>query len=179
MINKGDRGMTGQEGWATGAVIYGNESAGEIPAEHPALQESIRLLVVDDHEIVRQGISQLLSHESLIDVVGEASDGAAAISTVRELHPDVVLMDINMPRMNGIEATRAICAENSGVLVIGLSMCAEPYLADDMLAAGAVSYLNKSEPPEQMITAIHAAVRGSRSQTGSTLGFCRDVQMKA
>lgn len=117
------------------------------------------VLVVDDHRIVREGVVRLLQSEPDIDVVGEANDGESAIEMAHRLHPDVVVMDINMPGMNGIEATRRIHADLPGIRVIGLSMHAEADRADDMLKAGACTYLSKGGPSEDLI----AAIRKSRA----------------
>jgi chemotaxis response regulator CheB len=91
----------------------------------PAAQERIRILVVDDHVVMRQGLITLLRREPDIEIAGEASDGEASVRLVRELCPDLVLMDVGLPEMNGIEATRVIHSELPGIRVIGLSMFQE------------------------------------------------------
>jgi DNA-binding NarL/FixJ family response regulator len=105
---------------------------------------------------MRQGLSHLLGVEADIEIVGEASDGQFAVEMVRRLVPDVVTMDINMPRMDGIEATRIIRAEHPNVHVIGLSMFEQDERAQAMLDAGAVNYLTKSGASEVLLSAIRA-----------------------
>ncbi|NUQ65417.1 MAG: PAS domain S-box protein [Pirellulales bacterium] len=114
----------------------------------------IRVVLADDHAIVRQGLAGLLREHPQIDVVGEASDGRAAVDVARQTQPDVVLMDVNMPGMNGIEATRQIRKSLPGVQVIGLSMHEEAELARAMQAAGAVRYLCKDTACDDLITTI-------------------------
>lgn len=103
----------------------------------------IRVLVVDDCEPLRQLIAYALSAQPGVKVVGEAADGKAAIERVRKTRPDLVIMDVNMPEMNGIEAARAIRSEFPGVQIVALSANAEDELAAEMLAAGAQQCLDK------------------------------------
>ncbi len=120
--------------------------------------EKIRVLVVDDHAIVRDGLVSLLQGCPDIVVVAQAADGQEAVNLARQVQPDVVIMDVSMPRMNGIEATRGIREQLPHVRVIGLSMHTEADMADKMRQAGAVIYLTKSGPPDDLITAIRASV---------------------
>jgi DNA-binding NarL/FixJ family response regulator/anti-sigma regulatory factor (Ser/Thr protein kinase) len=131
-----------------------------VPGEAAAARESrIRVVLVDDHIVMRQGLSMLLRGQPDIAVVGEASDGESAVGLVRQLRPDVVLMDVSLPGMNGIEATRIIRAEMPAVHVIGLSMFEGPGREDSMREAGAVSYLAKSGPSLAVVAAIRACAR--------------------
>ena len=114
----------------------------------------MRVVIVDDHTVVRQSIALMLDQEADIEVVGEAADGKRAIELVREVTPDVVLMDINMPVLDGIDATRAICAEYPDVRVIGLSMQERAEQAQHMLDAGAAGYVCKTESPDTLLAAI-------------------------
>lgn len=114
----------------------------------------IRLLLVDDHHIVREGMANLLREEADIDLVGEASDGLMAVDLARQLHPDVIIMDVSMPRMNGIEATALIKREQPGIKVIGLSMHEKDDMAQAMRQAGASSYLPKGSPAEELMANI-------------------------
>ncbi len=106
--------------------------------------------------ILRQGLAGLLREEDDIELVGEASDGKMAVEMVRRLQPDVVIMDISMPVMNGIEATRIITHEMPDVRVIGLSMHDVDDMATAMRNAGAVGYLTKGCPSEQLFHAIRS-----------------------
>jgi CheY-like chemotaxis protein len=115
-----------------------------------------RILIVDDHKIMRQGLVGLLQSESGIEVVGEAADGPEAIELAEKLDPDVITMDVNLGKMNGIEATRIILARNSAIRVIGLSMHIDPSVASAMREAGATAYLTKGGPSEDLIAAIRA-----------------------
>jgi CheY-like chemotaxis protein len=126
-----------------------------------ALGKRIRVALVDDHMVMRQGLAGLLRSESDMEIVGEASDGAAAINLVRDLRPDVVLMDVTMPGMDGIQATRIIHSEMPGVQIIGLSMFEEGEQAIAMRAAGAVDYLTKSGPSGAVIAAIRNCCKPS------------------
>jgi len=119
-------------------------------------QRLIRVMLVDDHVLLRQGLSLVLRAEPDIKIVAEASDGQTAVDLVRRTQPDVVLMDINMPGMDGIEATRRIRAEYPQVQVIGLSMFEEGEPAATIRQAGAVDFLTKSGPAEGVLAAIRA-----------------------
>ncbi len=116
----------------------------------------IRVLLVDDHPGVRKGLSCLLNTETDMEVVGEAADGTLAIKMAHELRPDIVLMDIHMPVMNGIEATRTIRAQCPEVQVIGMSFTDR---AQPLLDAGAVAYVSKTEDPHRLLEAIRAWAR--------------------
>lgn len=119
----------------------------------------IRILVVDDHALVREGVKSLLQSIPQIRVIGEAEDGIGAIDQARKLRPDVVLMDIGMPRMTGVEATRHIREELPSVQVVALTIHdSEEYLFQ-MLRAGATGYVLKKAHPSEMLAAIEAAMR--------------------
>jgi DNA-binding NarL/FixJ family response regulator len=102
-----------------------------------------RVLIADDHGIVRDGVRSLLTHELGMEVVGEAEDGKQAVQLARELQPDLIIMDINMPGMNGIEAARTICHEMEGVKIVALSMYSDKRYVMEMLSLGASAYLLK------------------------------------
>jgi DNA-binding NarL/FixJ family response regulator len=119
----------------------------------------MRILLVDDHTLVRQSLAHVLKSEPDIEIVGEAWDGKLAVEMTRALLPDIVLMDINMPVMNGIEATQRICAELPQVQVIGLSMYEHGEQAQPMLEAGAVAYVSKTDSPECLLETIRACYR--------------------
>ncbi len=120
----------------------------------------IRVLVVDDHPVVRTGVRGMLDSHANFDVVGEASDGEEAIAQVDVLEPDVVLMDLRMPGVDGAEATRRIRAAHPDVQVLVLTT----YDTDDDIVraveAGAVGYLLKDSPREELFRGVHAASRG-------------------
>jgi len=128
------------------------------------LEKRLRVILVDDHMVMRQGLAGLLRAEPDIEIIGEASDGQSAIDLVRELRPDVVLMDISMPGMDGIQATRIIHKELPGVRIIGLSMFQEGEQQAAMREAGAVSYLTKSGPAAELIDAIRKCMVSQESQ---------------
>jgi PAS domain S-box-containing protein len=118
----------------------------------------IPIVIVDDHRVMRQGLAYMLSSEPDISIVGEASDGKAAIDLILNTRPAVVLMDITMPGMDGIEATRQIHAQMPEVKIIGLSMFQEGEQAASIIAAGASKYLSKTGPSEDLIKAIRGCV---------------------
>lgn len=120
----------------------------------------IRVLIADDHEIVRAGIRLLLNGHADIEVIAEARDGAEAVALTATTRPDVVLMDISMPVMTGIEATRAIKANNDGVEIVGLTMHADERYFFELLKAGASGYVVKGGAPHELLEAIRAAARG-------------------
>ena len=120
-----------------------------------------RLLIADDHAIVRDGIRSLLQSEKDFTVVGEAANGRQAVKQATELRPDVVIMDIAMPELKGVEATRQIMARNPCVIVIALSMHGDKSFVADMLKAGAVGYLQKSCAFRHLVRAIRTAMAGN------------------
>jgi CheY-like chemotaxis protein len=121
---------------------------------------SIRVLIADDHPDVRRGVVQGLRMEADIDVVGEVADGAAAVQLTKELDPDVVIMDVEMPRLNGIEATGRISTDCPGVRVIGLSFHASRVYVEGMLKAGAYAYVLKDDDIEELVKAVKAVCDG-------------------
>jgi len=120
----------------------------------------IRVLIADDHNLVRQGIRALLENADDIDVVGEAEDGIQAIELVTQLNPDVLVMDISMPRMNGTQATTRIRANRSATQVVILSMYAEEAIVRRALRQGAIGYVLKRAVSEELLLAIRAAAQG-------------------
>lgn len=121
---------------------------------------SINIVLADDHSIVRHGLSRSFEQEKDINVVGQAKDGHSTIDLTRELSPDVVVMDIGMPDLNGIEATRRITKDYPKVKVIGLSMHSSYKYIREMFRAGASGYLLKDCPFEELVEAIKTVVGG-------------------
>ncbi|MBN1218574.1 MAG: response regulator transcription factor [Anaerolineae bacterium] len=119
-----------------------------------------RVLLVEDHIVVRQGIKALLSDESDLEIVGEADNGREALPLIEKLQPNVVLMDISMPGMNGIEATRQVRQRFPEVKVVILSMHANEEYVFQVLRAGASGYVLKQSDSSEVLTAIHAALSG-------------------
>jgi DNA-binding NarL/FixJ family response regulator len=120
----------------------------------------IRVVIVDDHVVVRAGLSQLLATTDDIEVVGEAEDGSLAVSKVGELMPDVVLMDLSMPGLDGVEATRLVKQAFPEVHVVVLTSFGDQARIMAALEAGADGYLLKHADPEQIIAAMRSAVAG-------------------
>jgi DNA-binding NarL/FixJ family response regulator len=116
--------------------------------------------VIDDHTIVRDGLVQLLRSHPGMEVVGAAGDGAGAVALCLEHHPDVALMDLSMPGMGGVEATRRIAEQAPGVQDVVLTTFMDRERIVDALNAGAIGYLLKDAEPDELIRGIHAAARG-------------------
>ena len=120
----------------------------------------IKMLLVDDHDLVRSGLRSLLDHEADFEVVGEAGSGEQALQMLREQPCDVVLMDINMPGMGGLEATRRILARFPTTRVIAISMYAEEPYPSRLLEAGAAGYLSKDSAAAEVVTAVRQVAAG-------------------
>ncbi len=116
----------------------------------------MRVLLVDDHAVVRKSLAHYLSAQSDIEVVGEAADGEMAVEMARELTPDVILMDVSMPIMNGIDATRLIHGEFPDIRIIGLSVFDPAARMSAMMSAGAAGYVSKAEAPEMLLAVMRA-----------------------
>jgi len=122
--------------------------------------EEIKILIADDHPVVREGLISMLSRELDFKVIGEAKDGAEAVNRVRELSPDVVLMDLRMPEMDGVEAMRQIRSVNPDVKFIILTTYSDDDYIFSGIEAGARAYLLKDAPREELFKAIRAVHRG-------------------
>ncbi len=117
---------------------------------------SIKILLADDHQLLREGLRMLIEEQQDMTVVAEADDGRATVQLAAVLKPDIVVMDIAMPRMNGMEATRQIKAKDPDIKVLALSMHTERRFIVEMLSAGASGYILKECAFEELISAIHA-----------------------
>jgi DNA-binding NarL/FixJ family response regulator len=120
----------------------------------------ISILLADDHVMLRSGLRTLFNQEPDMKVVGEADDGRAAAALAQQLHPDVVIMDITMPDLNGIESTRLILKDAPATKVIALSAHSDRRYVSEALKIGAVGYLPKSAPYDELTTAIHTVMEG-------------------
>lgn len=123
----------------------------------------IRVLVVDDHAIVRKGVRALLAEVEEIEVVGEASEGEEAIELVDRLHPDVIMMDLVMPKMDGIEAISKITAKYPDARILALTSFANDDKVFPAIKSGAIGYLLKDSDPDELIPAIRQVYRGEPS----------------
>jgi DNA-binding NarL/FixJ family response regulator len=120
--------------------------------------KQVRLLIADDNAVYRHALREILEAHPSLQVVGEATDGEDAILRAEELQPTIILMDINMPRLNGIAATRRIKEDHHSMTVIGLSVHTDRDYVDAMLDAGAVALLSKEKATEDLYAAIEQAI---------------------
>ena len=121
----------------------------------------MRIVLAEDHQTVREGIKMLVNAQRDMEVVGEAGDGAAAIKTVREKRPDVVVMDISMPEMNGLKATRKLKAEFPDLKILTLTRHADDGFLEQLIGAGASGYVLKQSAPAELINAIRTVGSGN------------------
>lgn len=124
------------------------------------LSTKTEILLADDHAVVRSGLRMLLESQEGIEIVGEAESGKEALDKVKSLRPDIVLMDIAMPDMTGIEATRRIKEKYSDIVVLALTMHEDDQYFFEMLNAGASGYVPKRAAPDELLTAIRTVSRG-------------------
>jgi DNA-binding NarL/FixJ family response regulator len=125
----------------------------------------IRILIVDDHRMFRHGLKTLLALQKDMEIVGEAENGQEAVSKTQTLHPDVILMDVNMPVMDGVESTRRILAEMPDMKILALSMCPDKECSSGMMNAGARGYILKGGDFKELTAAIRATADSGNSQT--------------
>jgi YesN/AraC family two-component response regulator len=128
------------------------------PPPSAASGRRIRILLVDDHKIVREGLASLIRGEPDLEIVGETGNPAEALEMIASSHPNVVVLDVNLPEMNGIQVTRILKRTRPEVRVVGLSMHGEHDIAAEMKEAGASAYLLKGGPATDLIDAIRASV---------------------
>jgi DNA-binding NarL/FixJ family response regulator len=131
---------------------------------------SIKILLADDHHIIRQGIRALLEAQKDFEIVAEADDGRTAVKLVRQHNPDVIIMDVSMPDLNGIDATRQILRETDKAKVIALSMYSDKRFIKGMLEAGASGYLLKNCVAAELISAIRSVMKGQKYLSPQILG---------
>ena len=127
-------------------------TSGEAADRAESSVRRIRVLLADDHRVLRQGLAHLLGEQPDFDVVGEASDGQEAVDMALTIRPDVVVMDVSMPALDGVEATRVLLAQLPAIRVIGLSMHEDEKIATAMYAAGAVCFLTKGDCADALVT---------------------------
>ena len=121
---------------------------------------SVRIILAEDHRITREGLVNLLQERPDMEVVGEAENGREAVKLASELSPDLVIMDVTMPDLNGIDATRIITSESNNTKVIALSMYSDKQFVQGMIQAGASGYLLKDCAFEELVSAIQAVIQG-------------------
>lgn len=143
------------------------------------MEKQIRLLLAEDHEVMREALRSLLENDPDFEVVGESRDGREALSLAISVEPDVVIMDINLPELNGIEATRRLHEVSPQIKVIALSVHEQGRMVMEMLNAGAVGYLPKTSAARELIDAIKTVMKGKLYVSSSVLGGLMDVQRLA
>jgi len=126
-------------------------------------EKTIRILIADDHQLVRQGLMALLTVKPGIEVIGQAADGGEAVELAQSLGPDIILLDLLMPNMDGIEATREIKAEDPDARILIITSFAEDENVYQAIKAGALGYLLKDSSPQELIQAIHDVCEGRLS----------------
>jgi DNA-binding NarL/FixJ family response regulator len=124
------------------------------------MSAKIRILLVDDHMAARASLAILLRQENNLEVIGEASDGQVAVGLTEDLHPDIILMDVRMPVLDGIEATRQITSDHPDMKVIGFTMNSEADVVDAMRRAGATACISKSDPIDVLLKTIRTCCPG-------------------
>ena len=140
----------------------------------------IRVLIADDHKVVRQGLRFLLSSEPGIEVAGEAADGVAALAAIRDIRPDVVLLDLFMPRLDGLAVLAAMREQRLTAAVLVLTSSADDQHLVQAIKAGALSYLPKTAGVDQVVDAVRAAARGeSVLQPAATARLLRELRHAA
>ncbi len=127
-------------------------------------RSKIRVLLADDHKTLRLALARFLNRQLDIQIVGQAGDGATAVKLAGERQPDVIVMDLSMPDMHGIQATRLIRSRSPGTRVIGFSAYAAPEHSKAMRKAGAIHYLTKRDKPATLVAAIRASASRSRKR---------------
>jgi len=135
---------------------------------------NVHIVLVDDHQLLREGLRNLLDSQPDMEVVGEAANGREAIELVGRLSPHVVLMDVSMPEVNGIEATARIAKEFSETRVIALSIHSEKHLVDRMIRAGASAYLMKNCAFDELVLAIRSVLQGKTYLSPEVAGILVD-----
>ena len=120
----------------------------------------IRIIIADDHPVTRKGLSVLLSQNPDISIVAETEDGPSTLEAADRLKPNIIIMDISMPGMNGVHATRLLKEKHPQIAVIGLSIHIHKHYILEMLKAGALSYLPKSCDEEEIVRAVHSVIKG-------------------
>lgn len=123
---------------------------------------AIRIILVDDHHLLREALREKLSKEADFDIVGEAGDGRSALQLIAELVPDIVLLDIGLPEMNGVEIATRIGADHPSVKIIALSMYSDKRFVMEMLKAGAAGYVTKTADGMELLNALRAVATGKR-----------------
>jgi DNA-binding NarL/FixJ family response regulator len=130
----------------------------------------IKILLAEDHHIIRQGLKALLEAQADFEIVAEADDGRSAVKLARKYSPDIIIMDVSMPELNGIDATRQILMEISGAKVIALSMHSDKRFINGMLEAGVSGYLLKNCVAAELISAIRSVMKGRKYLSPQILG---------
>jgi two-component system invasion response regulator UvrY len=120
----------------------------------------IKIIVIDDHDLVRMGLSRILDDIDGFSVIGDGDSGEKALQLARQLEPDVVIMDVKMPGMGGVEATKRIKLSNSNINIIAVTSCDDDLYPSKLMRAGASAYLTKRAAPHELIEAVHKVVAG-------------------
>lgn len=141
--------------------------------------KKIRVLLADDHETVRQGLKLLIDRQPDMEVIGEAGDGHAAIERARELRPNVVVVDVSMPSMNGLAATRGIREVTPSTAVVALTRYADDAYVQELFHAGALGYVLKQSPSNELVDAVRAAASGRPYLDGSLAARAAAMMMTA